>query len=98
MKIFILLTSFILLQDCRIYPGLDNRTSIPINLEYLMFTIFKGRISSSSYNNYLGRLFEAQKINGINNISPDNENKNKTIKKSRRFYRCHKRNKMLCFS
>ena len=75
MKIFILLTSFILLQDCRIYPGLDNRTSIPINLEYLMFTIFKGRISSSFSSNdyyYLGRLFEAQKINGINNISPDN--------------------------
>ena len=75
MRIFILLTSLILIQNCRIYPGLDNtiRTSIPINPISLMYRIFKGRLPTG---------FEVTKINQIHSTQPNNptDNKDKDIR------------------
>ena len=81
MRIFILLTSLILIQNCRIYPGLDNRTSIPINPISLMYRIFKGRLSTGS-DYYVNWLFEVTKINQIHSTQPNNptDNKDKDIR------------------
>ena len=65
MRIFILLTSLILIQNCRIYPGLDNRTSIPINPISLMYRIFNGRLpTGSNYVNWLYRIFNGRLSTG----------------------------------
>lgn len=83
MRIFILLTSLILIQNCRIYPGLDNtiRTSIPINPISLMYRIFNGRLPTGS-NYYVNWLFEVTKINQIHSTQPNNptDNKDKDIR------------------